>query len=171
MASDELISSLIAMNSAFFPHSTPQTPVALDVVMSVWRDELAPFTDAEVLAAGKKAMGRATSPLKPADIVPKLACARLGVIPWEEAYAEVCDLIDMRDGSFRRSPDSPQKRVADRMLSALQARTGEGSHALRAQFRDAYHAEVERMIDEEREPGGVLAIGAANAVKAIEAKP
>ena len=171
MASEKLVKQLLAINFSLHPSSAPADITAAHVVAKFWMQALAPFEDAEVEPIATRALESSTFPLKPADIVPKLACARLGVIPWEEAYAEVCDLIDMRDGSFRRSPDSPQKRVADRMLSALQARTGEGSHALRAQFRDAYHAEVERMIDEEREPGGVLAIGSSNGVKAIEAQP
>ncbi len=175
MASDKLIRSLIAMNSAFFPNSTPPNLAAMDVVMDVWRDELAPFTDAEVLAAGKKAIGRTASPLKPVDIVPKLACARLGVLPWEQAYAEICELIDARNGSFRSAPESPQKWVGDRMLKALQNRNLDSAHAIRAQFRDAYHAEVEQLIDREREPGGLLAIEArkqpASNQQAIEVSP
>lgn len=153
MASEKLVREILAINGSLHPNSVPSDQDMRIVLRRFWLSALAPFDDSEVEPVAMAALHSSPYPLKPADLVPKLTNSKLGILPWEEAFAEVCELIDMRDGSFRRSQESPQKRVADRMLSAFQNRSADTAVALRAQFRDAYHAEVEALIEDERQFG------------------
>lgn len=160
MASEKLVRELLAINGALHPGSVPSDQDMRVVLRKFWLDALAPFDDAEVEPIAKAALHSSPYPLKPADIVPKLTRKRLDILPWDEAFADVCRLIDLRNGSFRDSKDSAQKRVADRMLSAFQKRTSENETTLRAQFRDAYHKEVEAIIEDERQFGQLALSGA-----------
>lgn len=169
MASEKLVKQLLAINFSLHPSSAPADITAAHVVAKFWMQALAPFEDAEVEPIATRALESSTFPLKPADVVPKLAINRLGVVPWEEAFPLA------RQAALRREihelPEGPIQDVARSMREAfLNRKVDDPLTILQAQFRDSYNAAVSRLIDEERKPGGMLAIGSANGVKAIEAK-
>lgn len=168
MASPETIIAVLTMNGSIH-RSAKLNEEELTLASAVWSEALAPFADSDVIAMARRKLAKSTFPLKPADIVVPLAKEQLGILPWEEAFRIVKFAVQAQCGELARMSDGPAKRVGMAMRNTILNCSSENSTAVAAQFRDAYEAACERIIDDATAPGAPMLTRSTQAL--IESRP
>lgn len=137
------------------------------LLIGLWLKALEPFEDAEVEAVAMPILTDGRFALKPGDVVAPLQAKRLGLPSWDVAYAEVRDAILAQCGKLRDMPDSPAKRVGMIMRNAILNVGADNAGTIQAQFRDAYENACATWKDEQRQPGGLLAIDGPSKLRLV----
>lgn len=192
MASEKLVRMILAMNGSLHPSSVPADAEMRGILRAFWLDALAPFYDSEVEPVARAALQSSPYPLKPADIVPRLTAARLGLPSWEAAFSAFLELSKTTLDPPGQVPEAVTRwggerawrtryAVAQHPHPVFRAVAAEFVRPLcedvtdigivRAQFRDAYLAACERYVEDQRNPGGLLALPAASRVAIRQVDP